>query len=112
MVEEIENFFIHGEEVFFKAEVEGFSPPNDFSTLCLLPLLVTADSKAHAEIGLTTLQLEGIKDAGVAMCLAHILHKYVIIITAISAIDFETQPRNVLLGIIERMVAEQTNQHQ
>ena len=38
----------------------------------------------------------------VAMCLAHILQKYVIIITAISAIDFETQPRNVLLGIIER----------
>ena len=54
MFEEIENLFIHGEEVFFKAEVEGFSPPNDFPNLHLLPLLVTADSKAHAEIGLTT----------------------------------------------------------
>ena len=54
LVEEIENLFINGEEVFFKAEVEGFSPLNDFPTLRLLPLLVTADSKAHAEIGLTT----------------------------------------------------------
>jgi len=112
LVEEIENLFIHGEEVFFKAEVEGFSPPNDFSTLCLLPLLVTADSKAHAEIGLTTLQLEGIKDAGVAMCLAHIMQKDIIIIMAISVIDFETQQRNILLEIIERMVAEQTKCHQ
>ena len=54
LVEEIENLFIHGEEVFFKAEVEGFSPPNDFPTLHLLPLPVTVDSKAHDEIGLTT----------------------------------------------------------
>lgn len=53
MVEEIENLYIHGEEVFFKAEVGGFSPSNDFPTL-RLPLPVTADSKAHAEIGLTT----------------------------------------------------------
>lgn len=54
LVEDIENLFLCGEEVFFKGEVEGYSPPNDFPTLRVLPLLVTADSKAHAEIGLTT----------------------------------------------------------
>ena len=50
LVEDIENLFLYG-EVFFKGEVEGYSPPNDFH---VLPLLVTADSKAHAEIGLAT----------------------------------------------------------
>ena len=38
----------------FRAAVPGFSPPSDFPTLRVVPLLITADSKAHAEIGLTT----------------------------------------------------------
>ena len=45
--------YIHGEEVFFKAEIEGISPSDDFPTSCVLPLLITADSRAHSEIGLT-----------------------------------------------------------
>ena len=39
---------------FFKAAVDSYSPSDDFPTLRVVPLLVTADTKAHAEIGLTT----------------------------------------------------------
>lgn len=108
LVEEIENLFIHGEEVFF--EVESFSPPNNFPTVRLL-LLVTADSKSHTEIGL--IQLEDIEDAGVAMCPAHILRKEVIIIiTRISVMDFKTLLRNAPSKLIAGMVTNQTKHHQ
>ena len=53
LLKEIEDLYIHGEEVFFKAEIEGISPSNDFPTLRVLLLLITADSRAHSEIGLT-----------------------------------------------------------
>ena len=109
LIEEIENLFIHGEEVFFRAEVEGFSPPNNFPTVRLL-LLVTDDTKAQTEIGL--IQLEDIEDAGVAMCPAHILRKEVIIIAAISVIEFETLLRNAPSKLIGGMVTNQTKHHQ
>lgn len=51
LIEEIEDLYINGCETFFKMAVDG---PNDFPTIRLLPLLITADGKAHAEIGLTT----------------------------------------------------------
>ena len=51
------------------------------------------------------------KDAGVAMCLAHILRKEVIT-TAISVIDFETLLKNAPSKLIGGMVAEQTKRHQ
>ena len=51
---EIEDLFIDGEEVLFNADIEGISPSDDFPTLRVVPLLITADSRAHSEIGLTT----------------------------------------------------------
>ena len=54
LLREIEDLYIHGEEVFFKANIEGVSSVDDFPTLRVLPLLITADSRAHSEIGLTT----------------------------------------------------------
>lgn len=51
---EIEDLFIEGEQVFFKTAVPGFSDADDFPTLRVVPLLTTADSKAHHEIGLTS----------------------------------------------------------
>lgn len=51
LLKEIEDLYIDGEEVFFKGCDEGV---NDFPTLRVLPLLITADSRAHSEIGLTT----------------------------------------------------------
>lgn len=53
LIQEIEELYIEG-EVYFKAPVPGFSEGNCFTTLRLLPLLLTADSKAHHEIGLTS----------------------------------------------------------
>ena len=41
-------------EVFFKAAVPGFSPSADLATLRVLPLLCTADLRAHSEMGLTS----------------------------------------------------------
>lgn len=54
LIDELEKLFINGQQVFFKSVVESFSPANDAPTLLVLPLLLTADMKAHAEIGLTT----------------------------------------------------------
>ena len=54
LIREIEELFIEGEQVFFKDGVPGFSSEDDFPTLRLIPLLATADSKAHHEIGLTS----------------------------------------------------------
>ena len=51
LLKEIEDPYMDGEEVFFKGCNEGM---NDFPTLRVLPLLITADSRAHSEIGLTT----------------------------------------------------------
>ena len=55
LIEEMEDLFINGEEVYFAGdhEVDGGSPCDEFPTLRLLPLMITADSKAHCEIGLT-----------------------------------------------------------
>ena len=50
----LEELFIIGEEIFFRSEILGVSEENDCPTLRVLPLLVTADSKAHHEIGLTS----------------------------------------------------------
>ena len=52
LIEEIEELFINGEEVYF-AGMEGDAEQGTFPNLRILPLLVTADSKAHCEIGLT-----------------------------------------------------------
>lgn len=53
LVREVEELFLEGEEVFFKAPVPCLFGGDGFATLRLLPLLVTADSKAHHEIGLS-----------------------------------------------------------
>ena len=53
LLEELEDLYIEGMEVIFCSGVDGISPPNDITTLRVLPLLVTADFKAHAEVGLT-----------------------------------------------------------
>lgn len=53
LIQEVEQLFLYGEPVFFKSPVEGYSPGNDTFDLRVLPLLITADMKAHAEIGLT-----------------------------------------------------------
>ena len=53
LIEEIEDAYMNGVEVFFKMSVDQ-SHVNDVTTVRVLPLLITADSKAHAEIGLTT----------------------------------------------------------
>ena len=53
LIEEIEDLFIDSEEVYFAGEGEEDSASEEFPTLRLLPLLVTADSKAHCGIGLT-----------------------------------------------------------
>ena len=54
LVSEIEDLYMDGAEVFFRMAVSGHSSENDVARLRVLPLLITADSKAHAEIGLTT----------------------------------------------------------
>ena len=54
LINEIEDLYIHGEEVFFKTSIPDFSPPEDFALLHVLVLLVTADSRAHSEIRLTS----------------------------------------------------------
>ena len=47
--------FVHrwSRGILQRAEVPGHSPANDIDCLRVTPLLATADSKAHAEIGLT-----------------------------------------------------------
>ena len=54
LIEENEESFLHGTKVFFKSSVAGHSLANDTFNLRLIPLLLTADMKAHAEIGLTS----------------------------------------------------------
>ena len=53
LIEEVEDLYINGEEVFFKSGIPNVSPPEDFALLRMLILLVTADSRGHSEIGLT-----------------------------------------------------------
>ena len=53
LFQELEDLYIDGQEIFFSAEVAGHSAANDIACLRVIPLLATADSKAHAEIGLT-----------------------------------------------------------
>ena len=54
LINELEELFIEGEEVFFRKAISGVCDENACSTLRVLPLLLTADSKAHHEIGLTS----------------------------------------------------------
>ena len=48
-----EDLYIDGQELFYSAEIPGYSPANDIACIWVVPLLATADSKAHAEMGLT-----------------------------------------------------------
>ena len=51
LIKEIEELFIKGKEVLYKAAaVPGRSRKDDFLTLHLMPLFMTADSKARHEI--------------------------------------------------------------
>ena len=50
LINELEELFIEGEEVFFRKAIPGVCDENACSTLRVLPLLLTADSKAHHEI--------------------------------------------------------------
>ena len=54
LIREIEELFVEGEQIFFKEGVPGFSEADDYPTLRLIPLLTTADSKAHHKIELTS----------------------------------------------------------
>ena len=54
LIEEVEQLFLNGKPVFFKSNVPNYSPKNDTFSLRVIPLLVTADMKARAEIGLTS----------------------------------------------------------
>ena len=54
LINELEELFIEGEEVYFNNEISGVCEQDSCSKLRVLPLLVTADSKAHHEIGLTS----------------------------------------------------------
>ena len=54
LIEELEYLFIEGEQVFFSKDIPELSNKDTFPTLRAIPLLITADSKAHHEIGLTS----------------------------------------------------------
>ena len=54
LIEELTNLYIDGCEVFFKSAVEELFPANDTPKLRVVPLLLTADLQAHAEIGQTS----------------------------------------------------------
>ena len=54
LIEELTNLYIDGCEVFFKSAVEELFPANDTPKLRVVPLLLTADLRAHAEIGQTS----------------------------------------------------------
>ena len=54
LISEIEDIYVYGTEVYFKSAVPGYSPANDTPTLRLIPLLCTADLRAHSEMGLTS----------------------------------------------------------
>ena len=54
LVNEIKDLYIDGAEVFFKSPVSGYSPACDTAVLRVVPLLFTADLRAHAEIGLSS----------------------------------------------------------
>lgn len=54
LIEELTDLYIDGCEVFFKCAVEDLFPPNDTPKLRVVPLLLTADLRAHAEIGQTS----------------------------------------------------------
>ena len=53
LINELEELYIYGKEVIFSAPVDSY-PANDVCTLRLIPLLFTADMKAHAEVGLVS----------------------------------------------------------
>jgi hypothetical protein len=54
LIDELEYLFIEGEQVFFSKTISEFNSDDPCPTLRAIPLLVTADSKAHHEIGLTS----------------------------------------------------------
>ena len=49
----LNHFFCMANKCFLKSAVLGYSNNNETATIHVLPLLVTADMKAHAEIGLS-----------------------------------------------------------
>ena len=53
LVDELASLYINGQQVFYKSSVEGYCGRDDTPTLRALPLLLTADLKAHTEVGLT-----------------------------------------------------------
>ena len=46
--------YMDGQKVFFKHAVPEYSPANDNPVLRAIPILASADMKAHPKIGLTT----------------------------------------------------------
>ena len=54
LIEKLEYLFIEGEQVFFSKQIPELGDEDPFPTLRAIPLLITADSKAHHEIGLTS----------------------------------------------------------
>ena len=54
LLTELEDLYLYGLEVYFKSEIPGYSPADDLAILRAIPLLVTADLRAHSEMGLTS----------------------------------------------------------
>ncbi len=54
LLNDLIDLYIEGQEVFFKRGIEGYSVPDDTPLLRVVPLLLTADLRAHAEVGLTS----------------------------------------------------------
>lgn len=54
LVNDLTDLYIDGKEVFFKLDIDGYSPPSDSAPLRVVPLLLTADLKAHAEVSLSS----------------------------------------------------------
>ncbi len=43
LVEDLIDLYIEDKEVFFKLGIDGYSPSNDTTLLCVVPLLLTVD---------------------------------------------------------------------
>ena len=54
LIDELEYLFIEGEQVFFSKTIPELNSDDSCPTLRAIQLLITADSKAHHEIGLTS----------------------------------------------------------
>ena len=54
LIDELEYLFVEDEQVFFSKNIPNLSSDDSCPTLRAIPLLITADSTAHHEIGLTS----------------------------------------------------------